>query len=102
MGSALQRPASFLLAATTALLTPYWIVAALGAAIRGAGLFYWCSVLASWLAAATLPSLLLPCWLAWRRDPTVERRTDLRFALFGWAVLVLEALPSVLLKRPTF
>ena len=99
---AVQRPASSILAATTVLLSPYWILAALAEAIKGNGLLYWCSVLASWLTVATLPSVLLPCWLAYRRAPTLERRQDLRFALGCWVVLLLETLPLLFLTRPAF
>jgi hypothetical protein len=96
---AVERPASFILAATTVLVTAYWVAAALGEAIGRNGLLYWCSMLASWLSAATLPSILLPCWLAYRREPSVARRRDLRFAIGCWAVLVLESLPLLFLKR---
>ena len=97
---ALKQPASAILAATTVLLTGYWILAALGQAIEKNGVLYWCSLLSAWVTVATLPSILLPCWLAYRREPTVERRRDLRFALGCWAVLFLESLP-VLFQRPT-
>jgi hypothetical protein len=93
----LQRPASAIMAVTTVLLTGYWIFAALGEVLERNGLLYWCCMLASWVSAATLPSILLPCWLAYRRDPSVERRQDLRFALGCWAVVFLEALPLLFL-----
>jgi hypothetical protein len=95
--NALQRPASSILAVTTVLVTAYWIIAGVSAVLERNGLLYWCSVLASWVSAATLPSILLPCWLAYRRDPSVERLQDLRFALGCWAVLFLEALPLLFL-----
>jgi hypothetical protein len=95
---AVERPASAILAVTTALITVYWIFAALGEATERNGLLYWCSMLASWLAVATLPSILLPTWLAYRRDPSAERRRDLRFALGCWAVLLVEAMPLLFLK----
>lgn len=97
-----QRPASSILAATAVLLTPYWVLAALGEVAARKGLLYWCSVLACWLTVATLPSILLPSWLAYRRDPSVDRREDLRVALGCWAVLFLEALPSLFLSPPAF
>ncbi|HJQ99159.1 MAG TPA: hypothetical protein VJ826_12680 [Candidatus Polarisedimenticolaceae bacterium] len=96
-----ERPASSILAATTVLLTAYWILAALGEAIERNGLLYWCSMLASWLTVATLPSILLPCWLAYRRDPSTAQLRDLRFALGCWAVLFLEALPLLFLTPPS-
>jgi hypothetical protein len=92
-----QRPASSILAATALLLTPYWVLAAVAEVTERKGHLYWCSLLASWLAVATLPSILLPSWLAYRRDRSVERRQDLGFAVGCWAVLLLETLPLLFL-----